>query len=239
MRKGGVSPGSAAYNVALKACAGAGEWGRAAALVEDMQGSGATPDAGLVVEITAATEGLRGGSSSSSVSPGGDATAAAATVFSEDGDLSFDSVSSGSSTTSSNSSNGGSSISSKFNSTSGRTRGSGSSSKGNSGSHGSIASMHTAAAASSADGEWPSPRSPNKDGNSGAPGGPGRRLLSSVEWSGRRWRNDQNNHDDDQHEIHFVLMPQAGLWDNDGEIEGGGWKPVGTPAPFAGGWGDD
>ncbi|CAN0422802.1 unnamed protein product, partial [Hapterophycus canaliculatus] len=33
MRKGGVSPGSAAYNVALKACAGAGEWDRAAAIL--------------------------------------------------------------------------------------------------------------------------------------------------------------------------------------------------------------
>ncbi|CAM9186065.1 unnamed protein product [Ectocarpus sp. 4 AP-2014] len=54
MRKGGVAPGSAAYNVALKACAGAGEWGRAAALVEDMQGSGAIPDEGIVAEIRAA-----------------------------------------------------------------------------------------------------------------------------------------------------------------------------------------
>ncbi|CBJ27714.1 hypothetical protein Esi_0083_0044 [Ectocarpus siliculosus] len=54
MRKGGVAPGSSAYNVALKACAGAGEWGRAAALVEDMQGSGAIPDETIVAEIRAA-----------------------------------------------------------------------------------------------------------------------------------------------------------------------------------------
>ncbi|CAM9107296.1 unnamed protein product [Ectocarpus sp. 8 AP-2014] len=58
MRKGGVAPGSAAYNVALKACAGAGEWGRAAALVEDMQGSGAIPDRGIVAEIRAAGDNL-------------------------------------------------------------------------------------------------------------------------------------------------------------------------------------
>ena len=54
MRKGGVAPGSAAYNVALKACVGAGEFDRAAALLEDMEGSGATPDADIVREITAA-----------------------------------------------------------------------------------------------------------------------------------------------------------------------------------------
>ncbi|CAM9729981.1 unnamed protein product [Ectocarpus fasciculatus] len=73
MRKGGVSPGSAAYNVALKACAGAGEWGRAAALVEDMQGSGAIPADGIVAEIRAAGDGV------------------GVTALDDDGDLSCDS----------------------------------------------------------------------------------------------------------------------------------------------------
>lgn len=44
MRKGGVAPGVAAYNVALRACAGAGELDRAEALLDDMKSSGATPD---------------------------------------------------------------------------------------------------------------------------------------------------------------------------------------------------
>lgn len=56
MRKGGVSPGSKAYNVALKACVGAGEWDRAAALLEDMSASGATPDASMADEINASKE---------------------------------------------------------------------------------------------------------------------------------------------------------------------------------------
>lgn len=44
MRKGGVAPGVAAYNVALRACASAGEFTQAETLLEDMKSSGATPD---------------------------------------------------------------------------------------------------------------------------------------------------------------------------------------------------
>ena len=54
MRKGGVAPGQEAYNIALKACAGAGEWDRASALLEDMSASGATsPDPNVINEIQA------------------------------------------------------------------------------------------------------------------------------------------------------------------------------------------
>lgn len=55
MRKGGVSPGTAAYNVALKACVEAGEWGHASKLLGDMRASGAVPvDAAVAAELEAA-----------------------------------------------------------------------------------------------------------------------------------------------------------------------------------------
>ena len=52
MLNGGVSPGTRAYNIALKACAEAGEWDRAAALLRDMRACGVAPDAAVVSEVS-------------------------------------------------------------------------------------------------------------------------------------------------------------------------------------------
>lgn len=65
MRKGGVSPGTPAYNVAIRACAMAGEADRVSALLADMRASGAMPD-----EATSAAARLTGsGDNASAKSP--------------------------------------------------------------------------------------------------------------------------------------------------------------------------
>lgn len=55
MRTGGVSPGTQAYNIALKACTEAGEWEHAVKLLGDMRTVGAAPNATLsrIIEATA------------------------------------------------------------------------------------------------------------------------------------------------------------------------------------------
>lgn len=141
MRKGGVSPGSAAYNVALKACAGAGEWDRAAALLADMQGTkGATPDAEIVAEIEEALAAEGGGDEGVLLD-----------------DVSCDSA--GASEAGADSSGGGS-VGSKGGGLGGSGRG-----VSGSGSRRSVAGMHTMAVALGADGPWPSRRAAPDDSN--------------------------------------------------------------------------
>eukprot|EP00903_Cladosiphon_okamuranus_P018722 g17234.t2 len=136
MHKGGVAPGSAAYNVALKACVEAGKFDRAAALLEDMEGSGATPDADIVREIEA-SGGAGGGAG-----------------LANDDSLTCDAVSSES--TAATASNGDSRRSMSS------LSGGGGSILGGSG-RGSVAGMHTAAVG--ADIDWPS-RRPAREPNS-------------------------------------------------------------------------
>lgn len=61
MRKGGVSPGPAAYNAALKACVEAGEWDHASTLLADVRASGGVPDAVGVSALEAALGASTGG----------------------------------------------------------------------------------------------------------------------------------------------------------------------------------
>lgn len=57
MRKGGVSPGSRAYNIALKACIEAGEQGRAVELLGDMRTAGVAPNTNLSTMIEGTSSG--------------------------------------------------------------------------------------------------------------------------------------------------------------------------------------
>lgn len=67
MRKGGVSPGPAAYNEALKACVEAGEWGHASTLLADVRASGGVPDAAGVSALKAALGASTGGGEGAAV----------------------------------------------------------------------------------------------------------------------------------------------------------------------------
>ncbi|CAM9635826.1 unnamed protein product [Ectocarpus sp. 6 AP-2014] len=263
MRKGGVAPGSAAYNVALKACAGAGEWGRAAALVEDMQGSGAIPDEGIVAEIRAAGDNVGvmalGDDGDLSCSSGGDMSSvlsgAARNKGGESGGGIQGSIASMHTAafgadvawpsrrpTQDDQAHTGSSTdcSSVGSSSMGNSS---SSSGGGGGSNGSIANLHNMALG--ADAAWPSRRPTNSNNSTGTSGGgdfgsaatrgSAGRSLGSIAWGGRRWRSQHDKNEDENASSASPATRGAR-----GVKEGGlpAWSSVAS-APFAGSWGDD
>ncbi|CAM9509785.1 unnamed protein product [Scytosiphon promiscuus] len=174
MRKGGVSPGSAAYNVALKACTEAGEWDRAAALLADMEGTGgATPDADIVLKIEEALAGEGEGGAGTSRGEEG--------VL---GDLSCDTAPTTSSSPGPSSASSGNVAGSSVRGKAGGLSSGGGGVSGG-GTRGSIAGMHTMVALGT-DASWPSRRTAggddghNNNVNSNSNNNPSGRRMSNT-----------------------------------------------------------